>query len=163
MSCTRRHALVVLVESACGALPFTQWTPVAAQSELVVFKEGTTLYHRPGCPVIRDGAGVLALTKAQAEGRGYKPHRDCDPSNPNALSLSEKATAAQPPATVYVDGSKYYHRKSCPKLDATSKTMKAVRLDAAAKAHWPCPTCKAPVFKKKIDTPILGTSRRRGG
>lgn len=56
------------------------WAAIAiAQSELVIHKEGSTQYHRPGCEVIGNGKDVLALTRAQAEARGDKPHSGCDP------------------------------------------------------------------------------------
>ena len=51
----------------------------AGQSELVIYKEGTGLYHRPGCPLLKDATDVLAMTRAQAEARGHKPHSDCEP------------------------------------------------------------------------------------
>src|SRR5688572_31960320 len=38
-----------------------------AQSELVIYKEGSTVYHRAGCPVLKDMTGVTAMTRAQAE------------------------------------------------------------------------------------------------
>ena len=135
--------------------------PVAAQSELVIYKEGTKLYHRAGCPLISSGVGVLALTRAQAEARGYKPHADCDPANPR--SRPSPTPKAQPSIAVFVDGPKYYHRKSCPKLDTGSTSLKAIKLEAAAKTHWPCPACKPPKLKRTTEPAIPGTNRRRGG
>ena len=44
--------------------------------KLVIVKEGTKEYHRPWCPVIRDGAGVLALSVGQAEAPGGPPTSD---------------------------------------------------------------------------------------
>jgi hypothetical protein len=161
---TRRRAVILLSRSAAAAaLAFVPAARLAARSELVVHKEGTKLYHRPGCPVIRDGANVLALTRAQAESRGYTSHPECDPATAKAPSESKGRTEAQPGVTVYVEGPTYYHRKSCPKLAAASNPPKAQPLETALKTHWPCPTCKAPVFKKTVDAPVLGTTRRRGG
>src|SRR5690349_7939245 len=103
----RLLALVTLIGFLTGSRVFSQ-------SELVIVKEGTTVYHRPGCPVIRDGGEVMAMTRAQAEARKYTAHPDCDPSNPKAPAPK---AAPPPPVTVYVvDGSKYYHRKDCKKL-----------------------------------------------
>jgi hypothetical protein len=146
--------------------------PAAAQAELVLHKEGTPFYHRPTCPIVRRGVGVLALTRGQAEARGYKAHPDCDPSNRKGSSAADgvaapsappPARAAEPPIVVYVDGPKYYHRKTCPKLDASSKTLKQVTLERGAKTHWPCPTCKAPIFRRNVEPAVPGTNRRRGG
>jgi hypothetical protein len=127
-----------------------------AQSELVIHKDGTKLYHRPGCPVVLDLAGVLAMTRAQAEARGYKAHPDCDPANPNAPA---PRAAPPPPATVYVDGSKYYHRKDCSKL-TDPKTVKAVSVEVAGKVQWPCPTCKPPVRRKSTENAVPRTKHR---
>jgi hypothetical protein len=138
----------------------------AAQSELVIHKEGTNLYHRPGCPVVRDGIGVLALTRAQAEARGYKPHPDCDPDNPSARSapavprpVPAPAPAPPPAVTVYLDGSKYYHRKSCAKI-ATAKDVASKSLEVAGKSYWPCPVCRPPVRRKSSEPAVPGTVRR---
>jgi hypothetical protein len=114
----------------------------ADQSEMVIAKEGTTAYHRPGCEVIRDGKGVLAMTRAQAEGRGLKSHDGCDPAKKPPPSA---ATAPAPPAYVFVDGGKYYHRESCKRL---GKDRRKVRLDDAGVKYWPCPACKPPIRKR---------------
>ena len=45
----------------------------AGQSELVIHTQGTGLYHRPGCPLLKDATDVMAMTRAQAEARGHKP------------------------------------------------------------------------------------------
>jgi len=146
--------------------PLTSWLIAAtvvllhavptAQSELVIHKDGTKLYHRPGCPIVLDLVGVLAMTRAQAEARGYKAHPDCDPTNPNAPA---PRAPPPPPATVYVDGSKYYHRKDCRKL-TDPKAVKAVSLDVAGKVQWPCPECKPPVRRKSTENAVPGTKRR---
>ena len=134
--------------------------PAAAQSELVIYKEGTTQYHRPGCDLIRDGKGVMALTRAQAEARGYKPHPDCDPSQRKADSPSTSGAApAPPPQTVYVDGTKYYHRKDCRRLDANRQAVRAESLESAGKTHWPCPDCRPPVRQRNPASPPLGRVR----
>ena len=38
----------------------------AGQSELVIYKEGTGLYHRPGCPLLKDATDLMAMTRAQS-------------------------------------------------------------------------------------------------
>lgn len=156
-----------LIPLLCG-LAAVAAIRIPAQGELVVHKQGTTLYHRPGCPVVRDGEGLLALTRAQAEARGYKPHSQCEPataaSSPqDATSSSRSGEPPSAPVTVYVDGPKYYHRKDCPKLAANASRAKSLALEAAAKSHWPCPTCKAPIFKRNTEPAVPGTNRRRGG
>jgi hypothetical protein len=130
--------------------------PVSAQSEMVIHKDSTKLYHRPGCPVVVDGTGVLAMTRAQAEGRGYKSHEDCDPANPNAKA---PRAAPPPPVTVYVDGGKYYHRKDCRRL-ASAENVKPAPLDVVGKEKWPCPTCKPPIRKRSSENAVPRTNGR---
>ena len=111
----------------------------SAQPELVIVREGGKQYHRPGCPVIRDGKGVIALSRREAEARQLKPHPECDPSDPrNAIDAARPA----PPIYVYTDRSKYYHREKCAKLGADPKR---VTVDVASKKHWPCGVCKPPI------------------
>ncbi len=132
---------------------------VSGQSELVIHKEGTTLYHWPSCPVVRGGAGLLALSRAQAESRGYKPHSDCNPANSESPDATRKP---QPqPVTVYLDGSKYYHRKTCSTLQ-TDRTPKGVSVEIAGKSHWPCPSCKPPI-RTRSRMPAAPVTDRRGG
>jgi hypothetical protein len=126
------------------------------QSELVIYKEGTTFYHRPSCPVILAGDGVVAMTRAQAEARGHKPHPDCDPGNPKPPA---PRTAPPPPVTVYVDGPKYYHRKDCSKL-TDARGAKAMSLDIAGKTHWPCPACRPPIRQRTTENAVPGTKHR---
>ena len=52
---------------------------IPRQDALVLTRPSDSLYHWPGCPVVRDATDVLAMTQAQAAGRGRKPHADCDP------------------------------------------------------------------------------------
>jgi hypothetical protein len=132
--------LVVVVAVAGGA-------PLAAQGELVLQKEGTSLYHRPGCPVVRDGKGVLALSRAQAESRGLQPHDACDPAKAAPAGSGGKGEPARTDEAVAVllDESKYYHREGCRKLEGKTRRMD---LEAAGKARWPCPACKPPIRKR---------------
>ena len=133
--------------------------PALAQSELVIYKEGTRLYHRAGCPLLKDATDIVAMTRAQAEARGYKPHADCDPDQKKTDAAPGQAT---PPAavTVYLDAGKYYHRKDCPKLDTKSKPARSESLETAGKSHWPCPVCKPPVRKRSAEPAVPGTGRR---
>jgi hypothetical protein len=124
---------------------------VSAQSELVIVKDTAAKeYHRPGCPIVRDGKDVLAMTRAEAESRGFKAHRDCDPAvqptSPQSGAAPSKPKA--PPEMVYIDSStKYYHRKTCRKLGPHAE---AIAVTAIGK-RWPCPTCKPPVPKRSTD------------
>jgi hypothetical protein len=133
----------------------------SAQSELVIHVQGTKLYHRPGCPDLGDSKNVLAMTRAQAESRGYKQHETCDPANPDAPRAAGRSAA---PVTVYLDGSRYYHRSTCSRLpddeDEKKKKVKAASLEVAGKSHWPCPTCKPPVRKRSAEPAVPGTERR---
>ncbi len=161
----RAAAVVLLMVAVLTANP-------DSQSELVIYKEGTHLYHRPGCPLVRDSRDVVAMSRAQAEARGYKPHRDCDPAEQDARATeapasrspgSKTAPAAKPTVvTVYVDGTKYYHRKDCPQLKDSSTVSKPVSLELAGKTYWPCPICTPPVRRKSAEPAVPGTVRRRG-
>ena len=140
-------ALLMLVVVSARVAP-------SAQSELVVTKAGATKeYHRPDCPVIRDGKDLVAITRAEAESRGYKAHRDCDPSKqPASADQPQRGAGAShanaAPETVYVDAStRYYHRKTCAKLGTHPE---AVPVTAVGK-RWPCPTCRPPVPKRSSD------------
>lgn len=114
----------------------------ARQSELVIVKEGTKVYHRPGCPVIRDGKNVVAMTRAQAAARGLESHQDCEPGKSAPPGDSVRPV---PPVDVYTDGGKYYHRESCKKL---GKNRTKTKLEAAGKKYWPCPVCRPPIRKR---------------
>lgn len=123
----------------------------SAQSELVIVKDTAAKeYHRPGCALVRDGKDVLAMTRAEAQSRGFKPHRDCDPAvqGTPAPSGAPAAKAPAPPETVYIERStKFYHRKTCAKLGAHPE---AVAVTAVGK-RWPCPTCRPPVPKRSTE------------
>ena len=131
----------------------------AAQSELVIYKEGSTQYHRPGCDVIRDAKDVVALTRAQAEARGYKPHPECDPEQSRSAPPPAESAATAKPQTVYLNGTKYYHRKDCRRLEANPKAVRAESLDTAGKTYWPCPDCRPPVRKRVTESEPLGRVR----
>lgn len=138
---------------ATAALAASSATP---QPQLVIHKEGTGEYHRPWCPVIRDGKDVLALTRGQAEARGLKSHPACekDPATEAATGTAGAGSSARKPASpvfVYVDGSKYYHREKCA---AAHGSLTRVSLDTAGKTQWPCPTCRPPV-RRKADAPAV--------
>ena len=109
----------------------------STQGELVIVKEGTKQYHRPGCDVVRDGKGVIAMTRAQAEGRKLTQHGACDPAKKPA---DPKKPGAE--TRVYVDEGRYYHREGCKRL---GKDPKPMTLDDAGRKFWPCPACKPPI------------------
>jgi hypothetical protein len=139
-------------------------TAAAGQSELVIYQEGTGLYHRPGCPVLKGAAetgAVVAMTRAQAEGRGHKAHAGCDPDQKKTEGAPAQS-APPAPVTVYVIDARYYHRKDCPKLKDASRQVKSAPLETAGKSHWPCPTCRPPVRKKSAEPAVPGTGRRGG-
>jgi hypothetical protein len=133
--------VLLIVIAAAGA---------AAQGEMVVVKEGAAEFHRPGCPVVLDVTGVLAMTVAQAQSRGLKPHPACDPSKvpPPAAGDSRGRTSAKPaPVFVFVDSAgKHYHRERCARLGSG---VKKIGIDAAAKNYWPCPVCRPPIRARK--------------
>ena len=129
----------------CGVLAVAMMGVMLPQSELVLAKEGSKEYHRPGCEVVKDGKGVLALTRAQATARGLTAHATCDPAQEATQSGSGSAPQAGP-VYVYTDGSRYYHKKDCKKL---GKDPKKTDLEEAGKKLWPCPTCKPPIRKRR--------------
>ena len=131
----------------------------AGQSELVIYKEGSGLYHRAGCPMLADAKDVMAMTRAQAESRGHKAHADCDPSQQKPGS-APGATQPSAPVTVYLNDGKYYHRKECPRLKAGGKPPKSELLETAGKSHWPCPDCRPPVRRRSAEPAVPGTGRR---
>ena len=93
------------------------------------------------------------MTRGQAESRGYKAHRDCDPATaPGTKDGTARATRAPfPRRSVFVDADgKYYHRKGCQK---TGKAPRKVQLKDVGK-RWPCPTCRPPI-RKRTDAPLV--------
>jgi hypothetical protein len=133
--------------------------PARAQSELVIHREGAKEYHWPGCPVIADGRDVIALSRAQANGRGLKPHADCDPARAGSTATTGAAAPRKKAAPVFVqaDMSSYYHRDKCAKLGPGSKRM---TLEEAGKKLWPCPVCKPPVRRKATEPAVSHRIRR---
>jgi hypothetical protein len=128
----------------------TETVALAVAQELVLHKEGTDVYHRPACAVIRDGDGVLAMSRGQAEARGLKPHADCDPAKqpqPRAVAPTPRTPGSSPASVaVWVDGGRYYHREGCKQLGKGTRKM---ALDEAAKARWPCTKCCPPIRKRR--------------
>ena len=107
----------------------------AGTGGFVVVWPGSKEFHTPACPLIKDAKGVSVLTRAQANGKGYTQHKDCDPA-----TIAEKNA----PPTVYVSESdKVYHRADCKVLP---KDAKKVPLDEkAVKGRWPCTVCRPPI------------------
>jgi len=116
------------------------------QTEYVLVKPGSKLYHQPNCEQLAGAKGVTAMTRSQAEARGFTQDPACDPAK---HPPGEKKKAA--PVFVYVqpDG-KYYHREHCAKAGASPKR---VTLDEAARKYWPCPVCKPPIRKRGDSSP----------
>lgn len=116
--------------------------PLAGQSELVIIRtdEKEKVYHQAGCPSLEGEKDVLALSRAQATAKKLTQHDLCDPARPKTAREKNESI------TVYVDSSKYYHRKDCPKLEEDAK---AAELEEAGKKLWPCPTCRPPIRKRK--------------
>jgi hypothetical protein len=108
-----------------------------AEGEYVLVKQGTKEYHRPGCEVVRDTTKVVAMTRGEAESRGYKPHPACDPANAKAAKPAVQYVFVEP-------GGKLYHRETCSKL---GKKRERMTLDEAGKKYWPCSVCKPPIRK----------------
>jgi hypothetical protein len=113
----------------------------AAQTEYVLVKPGSKLYHQPSCEQLVGAKGVVAMTRSQAESRGLKQDPACDPAK-HPPDEKKKAAAVY----VYVQPKgKYYHREHCKNAGESPKRM---LLDEAAKKYWPCPVCKPPIRKR---------------
>lgn len=136
-----------LVSIACGlAALASPSSPLRAQAqtEMVISVVGTPEYHRAGCERLRNAKEVLAMTVAQAHGRGLKAHAECDPAQSPQGPGGGKAGAPATLPMVLIDvGGKYYHRDTCEKL--SGKTKRVTVTEAAKLKHWPCPTCKPPI------------------
>jgi len=148
--------MLLRLAAALAAATLTP-TLTAGQSELVIYKEGSRVYHRAGCPALKDLTGVMAMTRAQAESRGYKPHPECDPEQ---TKTEPRQQPPAPPPTVYLSDGRYYHRKDCAKLGSDPKRIRPESLEVAGKSHWPCPVCRPPVRKKSAEPAVPGTGRR---
>jgi hypothetical protein len=108
-------------------------------AEYVLVKQGSKEYHRPGCEIVRDAKNVVAMTRAEAESRGLKPHAACDPSKAKSSTPAVQYVFVEP-------RDQRYHRETCSKL---GKTRERITLDEAAKRkYWPCPVCKPPVRQR---------------
>jgi len=116
------------------------------QTQYVLVKPGSKLYHQPNCEQLAGARGVTAMTRVQAEAKGLTQDPACDPAT---HSPDEKKKPA--PVYVYVQaGGKYYHREHCSKAGASPQRM---TLEDAARKYWPCPVCKPPIRKPKGSTP----------
>lgn len=142
----RIASLILLLAWSSAMLPPAGAGAPAPQKELVIVKEGTKEYHRPGCDVIRDGKGVLAMTRAQAEGRKLTQHEDCDPAKVEAAgkpgSAAKPGSKPSPKTMVVVDGGRHYHKEGCKRLGKETKEM---ALEEAGRKFWPCTVCKPPI------------------
>lgn len=142
-----RLAPLVVLLALPATWPMADEAIPGSQSALVIVQDGTKEYHRPGCEVVRDGKGVLAMTRAQAEGRKLTQHAGCDPEK---VAPARPADAAGKPGvkpaekvTVVVDGGRHYHKDdTCKRL---GKETREVPLDEAGRKLWPCPECKPPI------------------
>lgn len=121
------------------------------QGQLVIVTESTKQYHRPACPIVRDGKtkDIIAMNVGQAELRGFKPHPDCHSA---AAASAQPAPGGRngdrPRAPVFVytaEGDKRYHREKCARL---AKERRKVSLEEAGKKLWPCSVCRPPIRKR---------------
>jgi hypothetical protein len=123
-------------------------TSVSAQGQLVIVTENTKQYHRPSCPLVRDGKDVIAMTMGQAEARGFKSHTACEATAAANDPAAGNGTSGrrQPAIFVYTaEGDTRYHKESCAKLP---KERRKVALEDAGKKLWPCSVCRPPIRKR---------------
>jgi hypothetical protein len=107
----------------------------ASSGAYVVVWQGSKEFHSSSCPLIKDAKGVSVLTRAQASGKGYTQHKDCDPA-----TIAEKNA---PPTVMVAESDKVYHKADCKVLP---KDAKKVTLDEkAVKGRWPCTVCRPPI------------------
>jgi hypothetical protein len=129
--------LFLLPPVAAGVAAQTkpQAPQAATGNSYVVVWPGSKEFHSPSCPLIKDAKGVSVLTRAQANGKGYTQHKDCDPK-----TIAEKDA---PPMVYVAESDKVYHKADCKVLP---KDAKKVPLDEkAVKGRWPCTVCRPPV------------------
>jgi methylphosphotriester-DNA--protein-cysteine methyltransferase len=138
--------------AACLTLALASAFPLTAipQGRLVIVTEGTKQYHRPSCPVVRDGKqkDIIAMNVGQAELRGYKAHPGCESAESEAQGGAAQSAGEekQPPVFVYTaPGDTRYHKETCRRL---GKERKKVALAEAGKKLWPCSVCRPPVRKR---------------
>jgi hypothetical protein len=108
--------------------------------EYVVTIAGSKEYHRPDCPLVQKTAATAVMLRSQAEGKGLKPHKDCDPANAPAGGKD-----AVKPELVYIQpNDNKYHRAGCKLL---GKEARRVTLDKdVVRGRWPCTTCRPPIL-----------------
>ena len=128
------------------ALAFALSSTAVPQGRLVIVTESTKEYHRPSCPLVRDGKqkDIIAMNVGQAEGRGYKAHPACA-SESDAAGASTGEDKAAPVFVYTADGDTRYHKETCSRL---GKARKKVALEEAGKKLWPCSVCRPPVRKR---------------
>ena len=90
--------------------------PAGGGSAYVVIWQGSKEFHTPSCPLIKDAKGVSVLTRAQADGKGYTQHKDCDPA-----VIAEKNA---PPMVYVAESDKVYHRADCKVLPKDARKVK---------------------------------------
>ena len=121
------------------------------QGQLVIVTESTKQYHRPACPILRDGKtkDIIAMNVGQAELRGFKPHPDCHSAEASSAQLASDGTRSDRlRALVFVytaAGDKRYHRENCARL---AKERRKVSLEEAGKKLWPCSVCRPPIRQR---------------
>lgn len=81
-----------------------QTTAAADESVVVITGVGFSgLYHRPDCPVLKSAGGLVTITRAEAEGRSFRPHEEClrsgQPAN-RAPALAPASSATSAPRAV---------------------------------------------------------------
>lgn len=131
----RVMTLLTLVLFLLPLASVAQQTAAVPTSGYVVVWPASKEFHTPSCPLIKSAKGVSVLTRAQANGKGYTPHKDCDPA-----AIAEKNA----PPTVYVaESDKVYHRADCKVLPKDAKKMPLD--EKSVKGRWPCTVCRPPV------------------
>jgi hypothetical protein len=132
------------------AILLTIPSPDASQGRLVIVTEGTKQYHRPSCPIVREGKrqDIVAMNVGQAELRGFKPHSACESADPIAPSAPAQRSVEEKQRALFVytsPGDSRYHKENCARL---GKERKKLALEEAGKKLWPCSICRPPVRKR---------------
>lgn len=132
---TRVMTILALVFVKAVALAHAQTV-----SQFVVVLTGSKEYHTPACPLIKDRKDVAVMTRAQAHGKGFTPHKAC----------ATEAAAVKDDGKIYIYVSKTettrYHKADCKELP---KDAKKVVLDKdAVRGRWPCTICRPPIIKR---------------
>jgi hypothetical protein len=135
----RTRGLIVLALLLLHSLAMAQ---TAATGAYVVVWPGSKEFHTASCPLIKEAKGVSLMTRGQANGKGYTPHKACHDTAQSAGAGANGTTESAESVYVAKSDTKY-HRADCKVLPKDAKRMPLNK--EAVRGRWPCTVCKPPV------------------